>query len=504
VIGAWLLAAAWAGPARFAVVIGADRGAPGELDLLYAEQDAERVATVLEDLGGFAPEDVVRVRGQGAERVRAVLREVGARVERRRSDADTLLVVYYSGHGGTDGLHLAGSVLPLDELKGAIEQIPADLRLLVVDACQAGELTRRKGGVPVEPFEIRALDRIDSEGLAIITSSSPGEDAQESDRLRGGVFSHHLVAGMLGAADASGDGRVTLSEAYRYGYAETLRSTSDARLVQHPTYAFDLRGRDDIVLTTVGPTDHTGLVALERAGTYLVFSSRGGQVHAEITVPDGATVALPPGSYVFRRRGADEVREATVEVIRGGTVALSGSALVGVPYGTTVRRGLADRRRAAVAITAGGGAVGATVAGADPGPVGALGVRVDLEPLSVGVVARYARQGFANEALTADQDLAGLDLELVKRIDVRRLAPGVGVRLGGDLVWQRFTTAGIAADRRGLTGRLGPWLGAELALASRLALSVAGGADGAVHEVDDGLAARVVPWARAEVVLHVR
>ena len=55
---------------------------------------------------------------------------------------------------------------------------------------------------------------------------SAGEDAQESDDIKGSFFTHHLVSALRGAADEDMDGRVVLEEAYRYTYNETLRASN--------------------------------------------------------------------------------------------------------------------------------------------------------------------------------------------------------------------------------------------------------------------------------------
>ena len=59
-----------------------------------------------------------------------------------------------------------------------------------------------------------------------MTSSSENEAAQESERLRGSFFTHALLTGVRGAADASGDGKVTLGEAYQFAFNETLAQTT--------------------------------------------------------------------------------------------------------------------------------------------------------------------------------------------------------------------------------------------------------------------------------------
>ncbi|MEZ4468640.1 MAG: caspase family protein, partial [bacterium] len=239
-----LWAGAAFGEARFAVVIGANRGEADEVVLRFAERDAARFADVLTGFAGVPEEHLTLLKGRDAGRVQAAFAPLAGRIAAAGAAGhETVLFVYYSGHADAQALHLGGSRLPLAGLKGLVDAAGATVAVLVVDACRSGALTRVKGAAPAEPFEIHAEDRLASEGTAIIASSAAGEDAQESDQLEGGVFSHHLIAGLLGAADATGDRVVSLSEAYRYAYAETLRTTSRARFVQHPTYDFRLRGR---------------------------------------------------------------------------------------------------------------------------------------------------------------------------------------------------------------------------------------------------------------------
>ena len=102
----------------------------------------------------------VNDRFEDAARLADSLEDLARRVERRKGTAETLLFFYYSGHGDSDGLHLTGTQLPFRELLDDLGAIPVDVRILVVDACQSGELTRLKGAVPAEPFEIRADDRL--------------------------------------------------------------------------------------------------------------------------------------------------------------------------------------------------------------------------------------------------------------------------------------------------------------------------------------------------------
>src|SRR5262249_21875771 len=232
---------------RFAVVVGNDAGQPPDAALAYAETDAARMASVLQEVGGVRPENLVLLRGQDAATARRTLIAVNDRV--RASAGQTVLIVYYSGHADAGALHLGATSLELPELEQLVRGSAASFRLLILDACRSGALTRVKGGTAIPPFDIRLGERVAGEAAVFLTSSSASEDSQESDAIKGSFFTHALVSGLLGAADENGDGKVTLDEAYRYAYESTLRASSRSLAgVQHPTFEYEVRGQGDVVL----------------------------------------------------------------------------------------------------------------------------------------------------------------------------------------------------------------------------------------------------------------
>ena len=121
-------------------------------------------------------------------------------------------------------------------------RVPASVRtwcagvgITILDACASGAITRLKGGQARPAF----LDDVSSEvkGYAFLTSSSDNEAAQESERLRGSFFTYALLTGLRGAADVTGDGKVTLNEAYQFAFNETLVQTTPTQAgAQHPAY----------------------------------------------------------------------------------------------------------------------------------------------------------------------------------------------------------------------------------------------------------------------------
>src|SRR6185436_5660379 len=159
-----------------------------------------------------------------------------------------LLVFYYSGHADPTGLELGKERFLYGDLANALAVVPEGVRISILDACHSGALTQVKGARPAPlDFEVPREPRAD--GIAIITSSSATEAAQESAQLGGSFFTHHLTLGLRGAADSDGDGRVTLSEGYRYAYNRTLAETAKAGAApQHATYAIRMAGRGEVVL----------------------------------------------------------------------------------------------------------------------------------------------------------------------------------------------------------------------------------------------------------------
>ncbi len=508
-LAAALLQPAVAAERRYAVVVGANLGGQDQEPLRFAERDALRTAGVLRDLAGVHQEDLVLLLAPDAASLGRVLTRTAQRVAAETAEGDrSLLFVYYSGHADERGLRLGSSSYALEQLRETVEAMPVDVRVLLVDACRSGEILRSKGATPAEPFAITLRGPEQSEGLAILTSASGEEDAQESDRLQSGVFTHHLLAGLQGAADSSGDLKVTLSEAYQYAYDRTLMTTSRAPTLQHPSYVFDLRGQRDLVLTEIGGGAHTGTVLLWEAGQYVFFDPKGSELVIEAEVAQAGTLALPAGSYMVRRRLPHEVHQGTLTIAAGQQAELGMEQLDLVPYGQTARRGAAPERRSATALSFGAGLVGAPTEGFGLGPLAELGLRVDTQPATFALGLRYGQHGAENQVLAIDQRGFGAGLGGYRFVDWGRFSPGLGVVAGGDLIWQRFDTPGEASDTLSWTGRVGPVLALDWAMSARALLGLQAGLDIQLYQAsaDAGstsLTTAVVPHVSLRLTRHL-
>ncbi|HEY6559134.1 MAG TPA: caspase family protein [Polyangiaceae bacterium] len=440
---------------RFAVIVGNDRGHGADVKLRYAESDAAKMAKVLRELGGFRPADMVLLQGENAETVRSTLIAVNDRLRAAQAlpDTQTLLFVYYSGHADARALHLGSSRLELRELAQLVRGSAAQVRLLIVDACRSGTLTRAKGGKIVPPFALPD-SAFRGEGLAFLTASSENEDAQESDELRGSFFTHALVSGLLGAADENGNGEVTLEEAYAHAYEATLRATSATFAgTQHPNFRYEVQGQGSLVLTrpAAAQTRRAEVVFPPGIAFLVMANNEAGAVLGEVGARDHSRrMSLPPGRFFVRGRGSDYLLEGMLSVGAGQVRRVATSSLERVEYARLVRKG---RRVLAMSSAAELGlSVRSVLPNASTPCAGALlGYQLQLESLGFAARLGACTSEFENRTVDARTDEYSVSLGATRTWDVARLSVFAGAGLGAALVHQSFETYADAPSRLSLS-----------------------------------------------------
>ncbi len=294
--------------ASYALVIGSNRPGKGQEALSFAKRDADRFGTVLRELGGFPSGSITTLYDPTPQGIRGALDKMRERVSRHAAAGEqTAFVFYYSGHARSSALNLGNEEISLTEIRTLIGTVPAQLTLVVLDACQTGAYSKVKGVAPAADFSYNSVAGLNQEGTVVIASSAASELAQESERLRGSFFTHHLVAALRGAADVNGDGVVTLDEAYRYAYNRTLVDTAKTAVgKQHVTLETALRGKGETVLSRPGTATAWLTLPREMSAEALIYRASDRQVVAEVHKASGRemTLALPPASYeVVVRRG---------------------------------------------------------------------------------------------------------------------------------------------------------------------------------------------------------
>lgn len=325
---------------RFALLVGVNDGGPGRARLRYAVTDASSFGNVLEELGGVLPQDrLMMLEGDRAALEQALARFKAMVGAAKAPGARTEALIYYSGHSDEEGLLLHKDRFGYRELRQALEQLPADVRIAILDSCASGTLARQKGGVRRPAFLVDTSSAV--RGHAILTSSSEDEVSQESDRIGGSFFTHNLVSGLRGAADSTGDGRVTLHEAYQFAFHETLARTERTRAgAQHPAYDIELAGTGELVMTDLRTTSAV-LVMGEGVEGRLYVRDEPGRLVVELNKLAGRAteLGLQPGRYTVMRESRGASSQAALVVGEGGRTVLADTAFVPMAGELTAMRG---------------------------------------------------------------------------------------------------------------------------------------------------------------------
>ena len=324
---------------RFALIAGSNDGGPERIELRYATKDARSFDRVMNELGGVRESDRILLTDPSVREFMDALFRIRELVAATDPGERRELVVYYSGHSDESGLLLGSGTLPYKALRDAITEVPADVRLAILDSCSSGVLTRSKGGVHRPAFLMDEAS--DMKGYAFLTSSSADEAAQESDRIGSSFFTHYLISALRGAADATGDGYITLNEAYHFAFTETLASTQSTQYgPQHPAYDISLSGTGDLVITDLRETSE-GLIIPENLGGRFYIRDSAGNLVVELnkTVGQKIELGINPGVYsiILDQRG--ELFEGKIRINQNRYNSLSPAGFHPIAIEQTAARG---------------------------------------------------------------------------------------------------------------------------------------------------------------------
>jgi hypothetical protein len=220
----------------FAVVIGNNKSLEHRRpDLHYADDDAARYYSILRTLapdGAYLltefDSDTVRLMPSvgtlALPPTRAEVQKVGQEIASRMrasttAQAETELYFIFAGHGdvdeGTGFIELGDARFTSADLEQWLRAIPFTRAHVILDSCNSFFMLseRRPGGhyYATAADAARSLaSRLPNVGVFLSTSAE-GESFEWSE-IQSGVFSHIVRSGLLGAADANGDGSVSYLE----------------------------------------------------------------------------------------------------------------------------------------------------------------------------------------------------------------------------------------------------------------------------------------------------
>ena len=245
---------------RWAVIVGISsyQYLPPEVQLRYAHRDAAQFSAFLQSTaGGALAPDHIRV----LTNEKATLAEVRAALATwltASAGPQDVVYFYFAGHGvlddrddgyfvahDTDPQNLHATGLSFQEVDAVLStRLRAGLVVMIADACHTGRLgwSSYSGAGPSRAAEPLARIGQGDRSFLKLLASRPSERSFEDGKWDGGhgVFTHSLLEGLNGQADADGDGMVRASEAIDYVSRRVPELTG---MQQHPRVAgtFDAR-----------------------------------------------------------------------------------------------------------------------------------------------------------------------------------------------------------------------------------------------------------------------
>ena len=333
------------GIARYAIYVGSNEGGENTQRLLYAETDAISFQKTMTEIGGIPGSNGILLLDPSKEDLDNAMQTVSYMINKNKKQVKrSEFIFYYSGHSDENALLLGRNKYGYSELKAAISNVPSDVHVVILDSCYSGNFIRTKGGQKKKPFLVDDSSVV--KGHAYLSSSSSQEYAQESSEIGSSFFTNALLTGLRGAADSSGDKKITLNELYSYAFNETLSKTENSSVgPQHPNYNITLVGSGDLVLSDISNSDCIVMLSSELRGRVLI-RYKNGKLASEINKVSGNPVylALEKGEYSATLIEDTETLQGNFTVTSGKVYELTDRAFS--PVSTSKNRLRGDEKNA--------------------------------------------------------------------------------------------------------------------------------------------------------------
>ena len=226
-------------PSLYVLAMGVKDYQNDDLDLNYADRDAQRLEAAFKQYGKglFRKVETKLIVNEDATQ-RGIL--IGLNWLKKQMSQGDVGIVYYSGHGDKDSsdvFHLmphdvetellSATGIPDAQLKSMVGAINGRV-LMVLDACNSGAAFKNPNNLTDDLIRDLVSDDF---GITVMSSSTGKELSQESSDDQGGFFTIAFVEGLSGKADANGDGIIYSTELANY-VADRVKNLTNGQ--QHP------------------------------------------------------------------------------------------------------------------------------------------------------------------------------------------------------------------------------------------------------------------------------
>ncbi len=234
-------------------------------NLKYADRDSQRVVEFFKNKYNLSNDRAMLLTNEDATAIK-ISRFITNNAMKLLDKNDTF-ILYFGGHGAPDVdassseddglkkyllLHdsdlnaLPMTALSLNNLATLLERLPCKRVVILLDSCFAGaagvKTLAKLKSLRVSDKSYKNISQLSGEGRVILAASSENQVSHEEDSLQAGVFTHYLLEGLSGKADAKGEGQINILGLYDYvtkgvsGYTgkkqtPVFRGTLDANII---------------------------------------------------------------------------------------------------------------------------------------------------------------------------------------------------------------------------------------------------------------------------------
>ncbi len=301
-------------PAAVVLILASNRGVrAGRATLQYADDDGAKYHEVFATIAGedrthlltdfdrdtarLFPALLEKARSPTRAQLELVAGKLARQVtELRRAGRPTRFYFVFAGHGDVDGgrgfLELSDGPFTSDDLRELVRGVGATEAHVILDSCNSFFVVnpRKAGGsrfaTPRDAAEALARRLPD---VGVFLSTSAQAEVYEWSELQSGVFSHAVRSGLLGAADADGDGHVSYDELA--AFVDTAVAAIKNPAFRPRVFARGPNGQDAHAILDL-PAARTALVVDEPGATRLAVRDQDGLRWLDAHAEAGTTVRL--------------------------------------------------------------------------------------------------------------------------------------------------------------------------------------------------------------------
>jgi hypothetical protein len=309
-------------PQRVALVIGHNKGSGDLKPLHYAQQDAQKMAALLREVGGYKKQHIHLLLSPTRKQLHAAMQAIKQQTTLMRGSGTFFF--YYSGHAKRKTFQLGPETLAFKKIWAFSKSLPVKIRLMVIDSCFAGRFLKAKGPRRLSSIAWVPPTEQRNHGVAVLASSGANGRSYESSLIKGSLFTSSVLAGLRGAADKNNDQRVSLAELWQYVYHRTLTRSSDIHsTIQRPAHRIQLQGQGPLILSVLSRTNGQLLFPASLQGHVFVYQS--GQLLQDVYKPANRSMrlGLQKGRYKLHIRHQQQLGIYTVDLTRQHTIRVS-------------------------------------------------------------------------------------------------------------------------------------------------------------------------------------